>query len=88
MISNDEARERQRKRILSFVRNFLDGALTSRVSTSPYFLVKTDVPIVAGYCIYRDAEFLRSSLDSVCMYVNAILLMDGRFLDFKELRTR
>ena len=48
-------------------------------------LVKTDTPIVAGYCIYRDDQFLRSSLDSICMYVNAVVLWDGRFLDFKEI---
>jgi hypothetical protein len=85
MMNAEQLKELQQKRILGFVQEFLDNALQSRVSTSPYFLVKTDVPIIAGYSIYRDAEFLRSSLDSICMYVNAILLLDGRYLDFKEM---
>jgi len=85
MINEEQALAARRLQILQVVRNFLDEALRSRVSTSPYFLVKTDVPIIAGYSIYRDAEFLRSSIDSICMYVNAVLLLDGRFLDFIEL---
>ncbi len=85
MMKEEQVRELQQKQILDFVRSFLDDALTSRVSTSPYFLVKTDLPIIAGYSIYRDAEFFRSSLDSICMYVSAILVLDGRYLDFKEM---
>lgn len=50
-----------------------------------FLLKKQDAPIVASYCIYRDAQFLRSSLDSVCHYVDAVCLLDGRFLDFPEL---
>ncbi|MHB1868419.1 MAG: hypothetical protein ACYCPP_05680 [Nitrososphaerales archaeon] len=67
------------------VEHFLDHALTSPVATSPYLLAVTDTPIIAGYCIYRDDQFLRSSLDSICMYVNAVVLWEGRFLDFSEL---
>ncbi len=85
MMKPDELRELQQKRILGFVQSFLDNALVNRVSTSPYFMVKTDLPIIAGYSIYRDEEFLRSSLDSICMYVNAILILDGKFLDFHEM---
>jgi|SRR5579875_706964 len=76
----------RKKQIVHVVHGFLHRALTSRVATSPYLLVKTDIPIIAGYCIYRDAEYLRSSLDSICMYVNAVILFDGRFLDFKEMQ--
>lgn len=72
-------------RFVGIVESFLDHALKSPVAASPYFLVKTDTPIIAGYCIYRDSEFLRSSLDALCMYVNAVVLWDGRFLDFKEM---
>ena len=64
---------------------FIGDALESPVLTSPYLLVKTDTPIIAGYCVYRDEQFLRSSLDSICMYVNALVLFDGRFLDFNEM---
>lgn len=73
------------EQLVGVVEHFLDHALSSPVTTSPYFLVKTETPIIAGYCIYRDAQFLRSSLDSISMYVNAIVLWDGRFLDFKEM---
>ena len=59
------------------VDQFIDQALVSPVATSPYYLVKTDTPIFADYCIYRDEQYLRSSLDSICMYVNAIVLYDG-----------
>ena len=71
---------------MHFAENLLDDALASPVATSPYFLVKTDVPIIAGYCVYRDGEYLRSSLDSICMYANAIVVWDGRFLDFNEMK--
>ena len=57
-----------------------------RFTTTPTFLLaKRETPIVAGYCIYNDAEYLRSSLDSVCEYVDAVCILEGRFLDFKEL---
>ncbi|MHB8603524.1 MAG: hypothetical protein ACYC9R_12895 [Nitrosotalea sp.] len=84
-IPDEIAKEMIHQQVLENIHGFLDIALGSQLTTSPYFLVKTDIPIIAGYCIYRDVEYLRSSLDSLCMYVNAIVLFDGRFLDFKEL---
>jgi hypothetical protein len=59
----------------------------TQAGPSPSFFLnkKQDVGIVAAYCIYRDDQFLRSSLDSVCQYVDAVALLDGRFLDFPEL---
>ncbi|MHB8565732.1 MAG: hypothetical protein ACYC7D_05390 [Nitrososphaerales archaeon] len=69
-----------------FVQNVIERRLSSpAAATSPYFFLKREVPIVASYCVYRDAEYLRSSLDSVSMYVDAIMVLDGRFLDFNPL---
>ena len=82
---DDQAREYVQSVVMDHVQKFLDKALATHITTSPYFLVKTDTPIIAGYCIYREEQFLRSSLDSICMYVNAILLFEGRFLDFDKL---
>ena len=73
------------KQFLNVVDGFIDDALECPLATSPYLLAKTDTPVIAGYCIYRDDQFLRSSLDSICMYVNAVVLYDGRFLDFGEM---
>lgn len=53
-------------------------------STRP-LLVRADAAIIAGMSIYRDAEFLRSALDSVCQYVDVLCLLEGRYLDFPEL---
>jgi hypothetical protein len=53
-------------------------------TTRPLFLTR-DTPIVAGYSIYRDEEYLRSSLDSVCQYVDVVCLIEGRYLDAPEL---
>ncbi|MGI0084991.1 MAG: hypothetical protein ACREBQ_07910, partial [Nitrososphaerales archaeon] len=44
-----------------------------------------ETPIIAGYSIYRDAEFLRSSLDSICQYVDVVCVIEGRYIDFREL---
>jgi hypothetical protein len=69
-----------------FVQSVIAGRLSAPLATtSPYYFLKRDVPIVASYCVYRDAEFLRSSLDSLCMYVDAVMILDGRFLDFEPL---
>src|SRR5579875_1045286 len=69
-----------------FVQNVIERRLSAPLAaTSPYFFLKREVPIIASYCVYRDAEFLRSSLDTVCMYVDAIMILDGRFLDFAPL---
>lgn len=85
MGTEEQTRETAQLMIMEHLEKFLDSALTSHITTSPYFLVKTETPIIAGYCIYREGEYLRSSLDSICMYVNADLLFEGRFLDFHEL---
>lgn len=62
------------------------GSLSGCSSAGPSpLLSKRDVPILAAYCIYRDGQFLRSSLDSVCQYVEGVELYDGRFLDFPDL---
>lgn len=69
-----------------FVQNVIERRLSGPLAvSSPYYFLKREVPIVASYCVYRDAEFLRSSLDSVSMYVDAIMILDGRFLDFEPL---
>jgi hypothetical protein len=47
--------------------------------------IKNETPIVAGYSIYREGQFLRSSLDSVCQYVDVVCLLEGRYLDYPEL---
>jgi hypothetical protein len=58
----------------------------SQAGPSPTFLqTKKEVPIIAAYLTYRDADYLRSSLDSVCHYVDALAILDGRVLDQKEL---
>ena len=81
----EEQSRTEKSPLLDLIGHYLDNALSSPVATSPYLLIKTDTPIVAGYCIYRDDRFLRSSLDSICMYVNAVVIWDGRFLDFNEM---
>jgi hypothetical protein len=48
-------------------------------------LQRPDIAIIAGYCVYREADFLRSSLDSICEYVDLIAILDGRFKDFPEI---
>ncbi len=53
--------------------------------TTSYFMPRPDAPIIAGYSIYRDAEYLRSSLDSICQYVDVVLILEGRYVDFPEL---
>ncbi|HZW58250.1 MAG TPA: hypothetical protein VFF30_18320 [Nitrososphaerales archaeon] len=68
-----------------FMRDLISSRLALQEATSPYLFVKREVPIVASYCTYRDAEYLRSSFDSICMYVDAVMILDGRFLDFPEL---
>jgi hypothetical protein len=50
-----------------------------------HLLVKKDVPLISVHCIYREAQSLRSSFDSICHYVDALVILDGRFLDFPEL---
>src|SRR5487761_554178 len=44
-----------------------------------------EVGIIACISIYRDAEFLRSSLDSFVNYVDVVCMIEGRYLDFPEL---
>ena len=61
-----------------------DSASTQR-PTNSLFLSRAEAPIIAGYSIYRDAEYLRSSLDSICQYVDVVCILDGRYLDFPEL---
>ncbi len=50
-----------------------------------FFIPRADAPIIAGYSIYREAEYLRSSLDSICQYVDVVLILEGRYFDFAEL---
>lgn len=42
-------------------------------------------PIISCICTYRDAQFLRSTLDSVSWYSDAVIILDGKFRGFRDL---